>query len=97
MNQSLHCGDCARAANGNCGKHLESYLGAVSYPEPPTPKTVVQLIQEAVGKAVAAERERWSAVAAVSRMVNPKDHQACGCKKCFALGQALQGIPEVKC
>jgi hypothetical protein len=89
MNQ---CSECLKAANGNCGKHLESYMGSVSYEAPPPEKTVAMLIIEAVEKELAAERARWAPVIAAWKMGNPKNHEACGCKKCFALGQALQSV-----
>lgn len=91
----IQCCDCAKAANGNCGKHLESYLGTVSYPERPTevPKTVEQLIREAVDKAVLQEKGKWMEIMQAWKQGTPKDHIPCGCKKCFALTQALQRAP----
>lgn len=89
----IQCSDCQKAANGNCGKHLESYLGAVSYPEPEKPKTVEQLIKEAVEKAVSREKDQWMGIMYAWKRGTPKDHIPCGCKKCFALTQALQNAP----
>lgn len=92
MNQ---CSDCAKTANGNCGKHLESYLGAVSHAgsQVEVPKTVQQMIQEAVDKAVLAEKSKWMEIMGAWKQGNPKNHIPCGCKKCLALSQALQKAP----
>lgn len=93
------CGDCQKAPNGNCGKHLESYMGAVSHAERPmeVPKTAQQLIQEAVEKALAQEKAKWAGVVQACKIAVPKNHVPCGCKRCFAINQALQGIehPEL--
>jgi hypothetical protein len=92
MNQ---CGDCLKAPNGNCGKHLESYLGAVSHSGAAVeaPKTVQQLIQEAVDKATLLEKGKWMEIMGAWKQGTPKNHIPCGCKKCQALGQALQKAP----
>lgn len=90
MNQ---CSDCAKAANGNCGRHLESYLGSVSYQPAPPEKSVATLIQEAVDKAVTQEKMKWMEIVQAWKQGNPKNHNPCGCKKCFALTQALQKAP----
>lgn len=91
MNQ---CSDCQKAANGNCGKHLESYLGAVSHAgsQVEVPKTTQQLIQEAVDKAVLQEKAKWAGIVQACKVAVPKNHVPCGCKRCFAVSQALQGI-----
>jgi len=90
----VQCEDCRKAASGNCGKHLESYLGAVSFDRKPEelPKTTEQLIREEVSKAIAAEKEKWAAVAQALKLALPKGHVPCGCKRCFALNQALQKV-----
>lgn len=87
----IQCNDCAKAANGNCGKHLESYMGAVSHPERPVevPKTTGQLIREAVFR----EKMKWMEIVQAWKQGTPKNHVPCGCKKCFALTQALQKAP----
>jgi hypothetical protein len=91
MNQ---CSDCRKAANGNCGKHLESYLGAVSHVGSlvEVPKTVEQLIKEVVDKAVLQEKAKWTEIIQACKLGVPKNHVPCGCKRCFALSQALQGV-----
>jgi len=95
MNQ---CSDCLRTASGNCGKHLESYMGAAGYSSAAAPiqapvKTAQQLIDEAVMKAVLLEKGKWMEIVQAWKRGTPKDHVPCGCKKCFALGQALQSAP----
>lgn len=87
MNQ---CSDCLKAANGNCGRHLESYLGSVAHAPAPEPKTTAELIQEAVGLALAAERARHADIALAYYLPVPKNHIPCGCKRCLAISQALQ-------
>lgn len=89
----IPCDECRKAANGNCGKHLESYMGTVAHPEPPVevPKTVAVLIREAVDEAVLAEKAKWMEISKAYRMGFPKNHIPCGCKKCFGLNQTLQG------
>jgi hypothetical protein len=92
MNQ---CSDCLKTASGNCGKHLESYIGAVGFTaavEAPQ-KTVRQLVDEAVAKAVLQEKSSWLEILQAWKQGNPKNHIACGCKKCFALGEALRKAP----
>lgn len=87
------CADCQATASGNCGRHLESYLGTVAHQEAPAPKSAEQLLQEAVAKAVMQEKMKWMEVMGAWKRGTPKDHIPCGCKKCFSLNQALQGAP----